>query len=91
MGWQLTNFQIERHGEMAQVFHLEVSLLQADNQHDGMIMCDGLVLANGRVHLNREDRIKASVSQAGLNPHEFIEMLVGAVLSRVEEISTHPI
>ncbi|MBN2080933.1 hypothetical protein JW859_01875 [bacterium] len=76
MGWELTNFRLDRQGYEACAFHFEVVFTGSLNQPECLYRGDGILTLNGRVRVNREDDLKTALSGVGVDPHSFIKQLV---------------
>lgn len=81
MGWETTNFALERHGDLARVFNFEIMLSGAAGRHR-LLRGDGLIMRDGTVRLNRSDHIKDLVEQEGFNPESFLRNFADWVLSQ---------
>lgn len=78
MGWELTDLQIDRGGQLATAFHFEVQFSSETTSSAGVLRGDGIVLRNGRVRLNREDAFRARVQALGHDP----AVILGLVAAR---------
>ena len=72
MGWETTNFTVERHGELARVFNFEITFSGAASHKQRLLRGDGLILRNGTVRFNRPEEIRQVVEGRGINPDFFL-------------------
>lgn len=81
MGWETTNFTVERNGELARVFNFEITFTGEASHKERMLRGDGLILRDGTVRFNRPDTIKQAVEGSGINPEFFLTSFADWVLT----------
>ena len=81
MGWETTNFTVERYGELASVFNFEVTFTGESRNQERLLRGDGLILRDGTVRFNRPDEIKHAVATRGINPDFFLSSFADWVLT----------
>jgi len=84
MGWETTNFTVERHGELARVFNFEITFTGEASHKERLLRGDGLILRDGTVRFNRPQEIRRAVETRGINPDFFITSFADWVLTNTE-------
>lgn len=83
MGWEITNFQLERTGELARVFNFEIMFTGLAGENERLVRGDGLVMKSGKIRFNRENQLMGVVAEAGINPDSFSDYFTRMVAAKL--------
>ena len=75
MEWEAKDFQIEPESGQSRVFGCNLQLREAPALPGRWHQVDGVILADGRIKLNREELLRSLAAEAGVEPGRFIAQL----------------
>ena len=75
MDWEAKDFQIEPDRGQSRVFGCNVQFCYTPERQARWHQVDGVILAGGRIKVNREENLRSLAVEAGLEPESFIAQL----------------
>jgi hypothetical protein len=82
MDWTARDFSFNLAGGQSKVFTFDLQFNQAPQNQSHWHRVDGVMMADGRVMINREEYLKVLASEAGLEAARFTVELAGWIASQ---------